>query len=240
MANDILILPDEYVASDGAFETNSSAPGIQILPTLDVNINDVPIVGRPFFSSAYIMVDLDAETWTLWQANATADSRLVSIGGNCTEKPKVNATPSTTPTNIPIASNETDSTTTNSNAASGSAAATDEPAKAISTGAIAGIAVGAAFGAGLLVGAFVVFYLRKRRGVTRSASETDIALTKYGRESEQLTPMWHEKSGVPVSELSASQLYSHELPVHERPSEIPGGAWDARPAELPTMHTPRP
>ena len=62
LSNDILILPQEYVASDGAFKTHSSAPGILFEPTSNINMNDVSIIGRPFFSAAYIMVDLDAET----------------------------------------------------------------------------------------------------------------------------------------------------------------------------------
>lgn len=48
-SNDILILPSESMASDGAFVRDSSALGIQLKPTCNVNINDVPHISRPFF-----------------------------------------------------------------------------------------------------------------------------------------------------------------------------------------------
>lgn len=240
LSNDILILPQEYVAPDGAFETDSTAPGIMMTPTWDANVNDAIIVGRPFFSAAYIMVDLDAETWTLWQANATTDTRLVSIGGNCTEKPKVNtAPPKVTPPGV-VVTNGTFPNATDSTSAAKTPGSEVQASQGLQAGAIAGIAVGAVFGAGLLAGLLVICWLKRRKQATRrSASETDIALTKYGHESEQLTPIWHEKPSGPPQELSALQIHHHELPVKEKPSEIAGGPWDNRPVELSAMQTPR-
>ncbi|KAI1204291.1 aspartic peptidase domain-containing protein [Annulohypoxylon truncatum] len=37
-------------------------------------------LGRYFLTSAYLMVDLDANSFTLWQANPTTDSKLVGVG----------------------------------------------------------------------------------------------------------------------------------------------------------------
>lgn len=240
ISNDILILPEQSVAPDGAFQTNSSAPAIMMIPTWEINANDVPKIGRPFFSAAYLMVDLDAETWTLWQANATTDSHLVSTGGDCAEKPKVNASPPTLPEDDHSTSEGADSNAATEDVSFNNATVEDEPANMISTGSIVGIAVGAAGGAGLLVGALVVCWLKKRRRVGRCESEADIALTKYGHESDQSTPMWYEKSGPSVQELSASQLDTHELFVNERRAEVSGDTSDRRPIELAAMPTPRP
>ena len=229
------------MAADGAFETNASAPGILMTPTINVNVNDVPIIGRPFFSSAYIMVDLDANTWTLWQANATTETRLVSVGGDCAEKPKVNTSPQQPkmPTGGVTVSNGTLSNSTDSATdPTSSDGALNEPAKTMTTGAIVGVAIGAAFGAGLLAGASVICFLKRRRHMRSSASETDVVLTKDGHELDALTTNWHEKPVEPP-ELSALQNHSHELPVTEWPSEASGGHWDSRPVELPSTNTPR-
>lgn len=241
LSNDLIILPREYVASEGAFETDSSAPGILMLPTFYENVNDVILVGRPFFQSAYIMVDLDSNTWTLWQANATTDTRLVSVGGNCAEKPPVNAPQTTMVPQDTIATNGTASNATDAVIASESAQSAQNASQALGAGAIAGIAVGAVFGVGLLAGIlFLCWRKRSKSQARRSASDTDIGLTKLGHQSEQLTPIWHEKPGDDsAQELPSSQNYSYELPVSERPCEIPGGKWDSRPVELPASYTPR-
>jgi hypothetical protein len=239
LSNDILILPREYVASDGAFETDSSAPGILFAPTSNDNVNDVSIVGRPFFSAAYIMVDLDAETWTLWQANATTDTRLVSVGEECAERPKVNTSPpKITPPGV-VPTNATIAPTDNATDISTASTPEGQTTTGLGGGAIAGVVVGAVVGSGLLAAALVICWMRRRQQTKRSASETDIALTKYGHESEQLTPMWHEKPAESAQELPSARIPAHELPVRERPIEAPGRYWDGQVVELPGVLTPK-
>ncbi|KYG41711.1 hypothetical protein M433DRAFT_75302, partial [Acidomyces richmondensis BFW] len=77
--NDVLVVSDQYVGPSGAVETNSSASLVLISPDNNANADNTPIIGMPFFSGAYLMVDLDASTFTLWQANATEDSKIVAI-----------------------------------------------------------------------------------------------------------------------------------------------------------------
>lgn len=216
--------------------TDSSSPGIGFAPTSGVNVNDVAIVGRPFFSAAYIMVDLDAGTWTLWQANATTDTRLVSVGEDCAERPKVNTPP---PKVVPPGEVATNATSTHGSDDSATSALSDGKSTGLGTGVIAGIAVGAVFALGLLAGVIAICCLRGRRRRGRSTSETDIALTKNGHESYQLTPVLHEKSGVSAQELPSSQMLSHELSVSERPVEAPNKHWDGQAVELPVTLTPR-
>jgi hypothetical protein len=240
LSNDILILPQEYVTSDGAFRTDSSAPGILFAPTSNDNVNDVSIIGKPFFSAAYIMVDLDAETWTLWQANATTDTRLVSVGEECAENSKVNTSP---PKIAPPGAVPTNGTTSQGNGTTDTSTAS-APTEHISTGlkgvAIAGIVVGAVIGSGLLAAVLVICWSRNRRQTKPSASDTDIALTKYGHDSEQLTPIWHEKPADSAQELASARIPAHELPVRESPIEVPGRYWDGQAIELPGMLTPKP
>ena len=51
------LLPQEYVASDGIPKTDSSALGISFAPASDINVNEVLIIGSPFFSIAGTMVE---------------------------------------------------------------------------------------------------------------------------------------------------------------------------------------
>ncbi|XXH03412.1 hypothetical protein Hte_009814 [Hypoxylon texense] len=47
--------------------------------------DEPPILGRYFLTAAYLVVDLDYNTFTLWQANPTQDSKLVSVANRATE-----------------------------------------------------------------------------------------------------------------------------------------------------------
>lgn len=212
-------------------------------PTYDINVNDVPWIGRPFFSAAYLMVDLDAGTWTLWQANATTDSRLVSVNSGCDEESKVD--PSSTSSNGPSDGRTHDSKPDRTtDPTSSSASETNSPATAQREGAlrpatITGIAVGAAAGSAILMGVVALYCWKKRRQERHAPDDSTIALGANEPKSELSTPIWHEKSAASVQEMSALQIHSHELNTIERPSEAPGGPWDSRPVELPSANTPR-
>lgn len=243
ISNDLLVLPEETVSSDGTYQRNTSAPGIQLTPTFDINVNDVPWIGRPFFSAAYLMVDLDAGTWTLWQANATTDSRLISVNSSCDDTSKVK--PSSTEVSKPSDAG-TDEPKPNRTTDSASSAApetdplvTEHREEGLKHAAIAGIAVGAAAGSALLMGVVALYCWKKRWQRKRAPDGSNIALTAYDPGSEHSTPIWHEKSAASIQEMSALQIYSHELNAVERPSEAPGGPWDSRPIELPSANTPR-
>lgn len=199
------------------FESNSHSCGISRYLKWGV------IVG---LINLYIVVYSHAETWTMWQANATTDTRLLSVGEECAESPKVNTTP---PKIVPPGTVATNETTPNGNSTISVPTETPtakEPSTGMHVGVIAGIVVGGVIGSGLLAAALVICWMRKRRQTKRSISETDIALTKYGHESEQLTPIWHEKPGESAHELPSARIPAHELPVKERPNEVPGRYWD--------------
>lgn len=179
------------------------------------------------------MVDLDAETWTLWQANATTDTRLVGIGGDCTENERPDQESDGTAVDEEDNADGPGSSTPTQDAST-------EKAVKMDTGAIIGIAIGAASGVGLIAGAIAISILRKRRRNGRSGGKSAISLTRNSPESDPRAPIWHEKPASSVQELSALRVYQHELPVKERPLEVPGAPWDNRPVELPAMQTPKP
>lgn len=177
------------------------------------------------------MVDLDSETWTLWQANATTDTRLVGVENDCSNGNRPSE--SSNGTNINDTSDADDS------GSSLIPTASAEPAAALNTGAIVSIAIGVASGTGLIARAIALFILRHRRRKVRSGSESAATLTGSSPESDRWFPFWHEKPGDSVQDLSALRVYHQELPVKERLLEVPGGSWGKRPVELSAMQTSR-
>ncbi|KAI2605960.1 acid protease [Hypoxylon fragiforme] len=157
-------------------------------------------LGRYFLTSAYLMIDQDSDTFTLWQANPTSDSKLVSVVtnenaecGNRTSTPDSNAS--------------SPDTSQNSQAATG-----------LSGGSIAGVVVGVVVGLGIL-GLGILFYLRRAR---RQAEFTQAA-------TDSPTPINESRQANRISELPPTDpTKSWYNPVHELhgsigvPSEVSG------------------
>jgi hypothetical protein len=59
---------------------NASVRELLINPLYDVNRNDMPLLGAPFLSSTYLLVDHDRQAFTLWSSNAVPEQRLVVPG----------------------------------------------------------------------------------------------------------------------------------------------------------------
>ncbi|KAK8088144.1 hypothetical protein PG997_003105, partial [Apiospora hydei] len=78
--NDQLVVPDVIIVRPtGALVVNGSAPDLVINSIQDVNANDLPQLGRQFLTAAYLMVNMDADQFTLWSANPTSDQDLVAV-----------------------------------------------------------------------------------------------------------------------------------------------------------------
>lgn len=110
-----------------------------------VSKDNPPTLGRYFLSSAYLMVNHDADTFTLWQANPSAASQLVPIPG---ENTNTDACTSTAAAAQPSA---TDS--------SGPPPA--QPSQGLPGATIAAIAVVSVFVVGFVT--LLVLYIRARR-----------------------------------------------------------------------------
>ncbi|EME38346.1 hypothetical protein DOTSEDRAFT_75779 [Dothistroma septosporum NZE10] len=217
--NDVLVVPDQYVGPSGALETNQSQSALLIGSLNQVNANDVPIIGKEFFSSAYLMIDYDAGTYTLWQVNATTETQLVAVGGQCSTHPTVN---NNTIDGNPESASST-STATPANSVSSKAGARE----ALPTGAIVGAVVGSAFGTGALVAAIILIFLRKRR--SSAGSTTDTALLDHCGSKSDLgsrgPPSYHLGQGYGLglrgpSEMAAGQMQLHELGDIQKAREV--------------------
>lgn len=210
--NDLLFVPDQTVSASGGIVNNATVDDLLINSIQGVNANDTQYLGRQFFSAVYLMVDLDAGTFTLWNANATTEENLVAIGGNCSA-PKVN----------------TDNNNSTATSPSHSAAATSTSrSSSLSTGALVGAVVGSAFGAGILVSIAVICFLRRRRGSV-SKQSSSIGLTEQYDKAPQDTKGYpneyygfHEMEPSNVlQEMAGSQTERQELSSTTKPTELP-------------------
>jgi len=142
-------------------------------------------LGRTFLQEAYIIVDHERHNFTIAQANFSAnmpDSQIVSILSPAYDTQKNN-------TIEPI----------------------EQPSPALSSGAIAGIVIGAVLAVTLVLVA-LFFYLRKRKSKTHSpvpSTDTDTHPTENKTQIEAPTPF--NDNELPADVTSSR----HELPTPE-------------------------
>lgn len=145
--NPELVVYDTTVASDGSIQTNTSIRDVVVGSLQDVNKDDLPMLGRLFLSSAYLMVNQEAGRFSVWQANtAPTDSKIVAVDKANNEVSDF-CTNSTAPTPLPSSS---------------TAPAAQNQGSKLSGGAIGGIVAGAVAGLAIL-GAIGILLLRRRR-----------------------------------------------------------------------------
>ncbi|KAJ4993260.1 hypothetical protein SVAN01_01235 [Stagonosporopsis vannaccii] len=78
--NTELGVPDTYIAPDGTVQTNTSVRNVVINLPQSENENDLPVLGRLFMSSAYIIVNQAAERFSVWQVNTGSKAHdLVAV-----------------------------------------------------------------------------------------------------------------------------------------------------------------
>ncbi|KAK2751043.1 hypothetical protein FQN57_000118 [Myotisia sp. PD_48] len=119
--------------------------------TVNIYVGDEPFtphLGQIFMSAAYLFVDHDLEQFTLWAANPTADTDLVTVaqGSSCSEP-----NPSSTKTGTGQSSNRETGTGNGGSTSTSSG---------LGAGPIAGIVIGVVAAVAVAAGAF--FFLRRR------------------------------------------------------------------------------
>lgn len=193
--NSQFVLPDLGINTDGHPFANASISEVLINPTQDVNSKDLPLLGRQFLTSAYLMLDQDANTFTIWQANPTTNIDLVPIVSDNTL--------STCNSSIPASTSSTSSP---------AVPASNLPApinhSELKAGAIAGIAIGAIFAVGAL--GFAIFYWRRRRVVKYSSANAFPPQPDYSSKPPHTFPLG-EMSGSQVPEFQGSSKLFHEM-----------------------------
>lgn len=161
--NDQYMVPFVDIDTDGSRVIDTSKRDILMKGIED----EAPTLGRYFLTAAYLMVNHDSGTFTLWKANATEESNPVRVfdeeaGKQCGDKatgviqPSAYRTASASGTSDP----EDDSDDSKSKSS---------PSGAVIGGAVAGAILGAA-----LVGSGVVYMLyQKRTKASKSSTEDE-------------------------------------------------------------------
>ncbi|KAL6715894.1 hypothetical protein ACLMJK_006855 [Lecanora helva] len=226
--NHQLVVPNYDINASGQlYAKNQSTREVLINSLQQINANDKLVLGLPFFTSAYMMVDNDREQFTLWKSQASKTSQLVAMPAlNCK-----NVTSPTSPGPPPAVSSAVNT-------------ATDH--KLVSNGAIAGAVVGALAGGMLLVSA--AFLIWKRRTAQTPAEEPEKSTTT----SRPTTPILYKPElasdrqppqEMPVTRdpetASAPYEMSEERARQELPArgahEMPGVALSRLQHELPGL-----
>jgi hypothetical protein len=202
--NTQLVVPDRSVDPDtGRIVTNETVRNVVINPIQDVNEDDLPILGRLFLTSAYLSVNHDTETFSIWQA------------ANSPEEPNMKALD----TNNELVSDFCSSTEapppTETRSPSPPTHTTGPEKKGLSAAEIAGAVVGAVAFAAIL-GCLAVILLRKR--MRQAVAPVPDGVT-YS-ESKPPVPPYHSRPNRPTHpyelEPSAPRLEVPELDSRER------------------------
>src|ERR1700759_429376 len=77
--NDQLVVPNQVISANSQVIFNSSVDELLVNPLLPPNDVDMMKLGRPFFSAAYLLVDYESSTFTIWRANQTNDVNLIPV-----------------------------------------------------------------------------------------------------------------------------------------------------------------
>ncbi|KAF2450959.1 acid protease [Karstenula rhodostoma CBS 690.94] len=198
--NTELVVPDTYITSNGAVQTNASVRNVVINSLQSNNVNDLPILGRLFMSSAYVMVNQEAGRFSIWQANTasiTSDIVAVDTQNNMVSEFCANSTGGS-------------STATSSPTSSVTSPPQNEESK-LSGSAIGGIVVGAVGGIAVL--GTIGFFLYRRQGshgaATGMAQESELHTEDVKPPTYSMVPAGPQE--LPVDQYNITELDSRAV-----------------------------
>jgi hypothetical protein len=199
--NNQFIVPRVGYSEDGSRVIDRSQKDVLVY-----SVNNQPsTLGRYFLTAAYLMVDHEVGTFTMWQGNPSKKSTLVPVSqtnAQCDSESSGDGSGNT---------NNGNTDGVEGGGSSGNAGGQDEPESdaatetSMSTGKIVGAAVGGAAGLACVV-ALVIFCLWKRR--RQRASETGGLLSYHGRVAyiDNTEPKELGSSYTRATELAAEDL----------------------------------
>ena len=182
--NDQLIVPDRYIDRAGVIQANPTGLDTTILAIQGENAGDVLQLGRQFLSVAYVMLNQDANEFTLWQANPTANRQLVAVDENNTDVTS-------------FCSSSGSGAGSNTTTSSGTSSAR----KPLSAGAIAGVTIGAFVGAAILAAVLLLLLRRRRHNNVDAATAAGAPTHRYHDPSQGVALMSQESSTPPLGSI---------------------------------------
>lgn len=215
VANTQYMVPDETIGRDGARKTNNDRRVLLVGRAAQAP----PTLGRAFLTAAYLNVNHDNNSFSLWQANPTTSSKLVSIMSDeakkeCSEH----------------SDGHGDGKGSGPSSTAGSSSDSGGVDAAVIGGAVAGTVVGLS-----AIGLAVFFYLRwrKTRGMLELASNP-VMLEDTSRRpptTYQEMPAPHHP---PPREMEGDMPVCYELDASEVVTKELGSAVSAESPRTPT------
>jgi hypothetical protein len=202
--------------NNGDAIVNGSVLELMINPLQDVNKNDFPQFGMTFLQAAYLHVNYDEDTFTLWQANAIESQSLVGIGKSV----------------IGCSANSTTATTSSQPTASATSSSQPQPQPhpaPLSSGIIAGIAVSVIAILALIAAVAFWFLARRRRRNPGLIATSDPS--RYSSQTEQVksSPVLYHKPELDgsVASVHGGQQHTNSLSFSGQPIiELPAERYD--------------
>ncbi|KAI9792120.1 MAG: hypothetical protein M1833_001268 [Piccolia ochrophora] len=210
VSNDQLIVPELYVDDSGQIvQQDPSVREVKLNSLQDINENDMPMLGQPFLTGAYLIVDYDQDTFTVAPATPTLEEDIVpfeNAAGECvTTKPA-----------LPAAATAT---------ATATAAASESPTAVPSKGALAGSVIG---GVCALILVSVGGYILWRKWSSRHSA---IKSETFPYEMDQESPRAGDGVRVLGKPMSRYLGDNNHFGVPGREAELPHHGWQ-EPYEL--------
>ncbi|KAL8963674.1 MAG: hypothetical protein Q9193_000094 [Seirophora villosa] len=193
--NHQLVIPNYAIDTQGSItEPDSTVRELLISSLQNATQNHMPMFGRPFLSSAYLLVDQEQEEFTIWNYDPTStDRKLVPIGADCSGGSDSAASSATT-----------DSVPPQSGASSDS--------KTMSTGSIAGAVVGSLVGLALITFLIFRYYRRHQRLSHHGTSvEKDPRVSVFHGYKAELQAENHAPGELPLEQDPPFSLQPYEM-----------------------------
>lgn len=228
ITNDQLLVPNVYLADDGSLVEDNSVKELIINSIQDVNRKDLPYLGRQFLTAAYMMTNLESNSFTLWAANPTTDEEIIAVDENGEAATSVcsqniggdSTTNTTTPSSSSTVVIETPPSETNTLTSDDS---DSDRGSGLSTAGTIGVAVGVVAGVVSISALLFYFIFRRRR--------QEVSPPTYDSEAYdmQKPPTPHEVSSetraVELGGMEPQELYGCEAyPATQRNTSMRSSA----------------
>ncbi|KAF4974460.1 hypothetical protein FZEAL_8631 [Fusarium zealandicum] len=218
-----LVIPERTIDKNGEIIANASNPVIRINPLQDVSAKTFPYLGRYFLTAAYVVLNEDANEFTLYQANPSSEEDLVALdednksidaAASCTVAPTATAEPGV---------GETGGSSSSGDGSSGSGSedgsAGNEEDSGLSTGAIAGIAVGVCVPAIAAI-AGLIWWLMKRRKNNDQNHLQSTAQYMSAAQTDPSKPGYSGQAWIP-QEMATNDHIPQEMAADNQPRRAP-------------------
>lgn len=164
--NDLLVVPPSKVEPDGTISTNNSVAELLLGPTSDDVQLTRAAIGKYFFQSSYLTVDFDSQIFTISHAVPVTDSRLVSLGGECSSPERESSRTITKPHGAQTSGAQS--------------SGVQSQGQALSTGALVGIVVAGASAATLITLCGLLCLLSRHKAKSEKNGSENVATARNG------------------------------------------------------------